>query len=216
MRYNAVLWEAERENKATQGRLEDYRNNNIKLLNIFIHTPLALSALVVVFMLYAEIDGFARLSKKLYDVPKISIVKPRVTVVNMKRYARDVRESVSKIHLDYAVYVLGGCYGLCFLGSLILSLNPAWKEERAIKDALQSNRYFDMNGEPWKAYWTPDAIIFHTYQCDPDSLVGNSKFWNTVNFKPDIPVQFKNDANKVIVARAYALPSIISFEIKAN
>lgn len=214
LKFNAVLWEAEKENKATQTRFEEYRFNNIKLLNIFIHTPLALCALVMVFMVYLEIDSFARVAGKIANPPKISLTKPKATSQAVKLYVNKISEATGKIRLRYTLYVFGGFYTLCFLGATLLAMYPAWKQERVIRDALTSNRYTDTNGEPWKVFWTPDAIIFHTYQCDPDSFFGNSKFWNTINFKPDTPVQFKNDANKIIVARAYALPNLISFEIK--
>jgi hypothetical protein len=214
LRYNAVLWEAEQENKATEGRLQDYRKNNIKLLNMFIHTPLALCAVIVLAMIFFEIDGFAQVAHRMSVLPKIVITKPKVTQLNVRKYFKDVRYAAKDINFRYGLLGFGACYGFCFAGAIILSMSPAWKEERSIKDALTSNRCLDLNGDPWKVTWTPDVIIFHTYQCDPDSFVGNSKFWNTINFKPDNPVQFKNDANKIIVARAYALPFIISFEIK--
>jgi hypothetical protein len=214
LRYNAVLREGELEKGATQGRFEAYRKNNIKLLNVFIHSTVAVSVVVLLGVIYSDLDGMARLASRIADVPRIALSRPKASMVNIKKYSSDIQVTAKKMNLRNVGLTFLGCYLFSFMGGVILSLNPAWKEERIIKNALMSNRYFDLNGEPWKAYWTPDAIIFHTYGCDPDAFVGNTKFWNTINFKPDIPVCYSNDATKVIVARAYALPALISFSME--
>jgi hypothetical protein len=214
LRYNAVLWEAEQEVKGLSAPMGAYRHNNTKLLNIFIHAPLALGVLMVSIIIYWQMDGFAKYAARLTDFPKISISKPKLAKNNVKHYFHQVSVAGKDVNLRSIAIAFGGCYLLSFVGAMILSINNAWDEERTIRDALISNRYVDFDGVPWKAYWTPDAIIFHTYQCDPDALANNDKFWNTINFKPDTPVQFNRDTNKIIVGRAYALPSIIDFTIK--
>jgi hypothetical protein len=214
LRYNGVLWEAEQEVKNLQLSMQDYRRNNTKLLNIFVHAPLAMSVVVAAAMIYLQMEGFTKFSSKLTDFPRITITKPKITNQNFKRYFKEVAQTGREVNIKFIFLAISACYGLCFVGAMILSINDAWGEERTIRDALISNRYLDFNGEPWKVFWTPEAIIFHTYQCDSSTLVNNDKFWNTINFKPDIPTHFKMDANKIIIGRAYALPAIIDFSMK--
>lgn len=216
LRYNAVLFESEHEAKHLQPIMESYRRNNTKLLNIFIHSPLALAVITALAITYWQLDGISRFTSKITDVPRINVTKMKATSSNIKHYFKEVSQAGRKIHFKYILYAIGSCYGLCFVGAMILSINDAWEEERLIKDALISNRYVDFNGDPWRTFWTPEAIIFHTYQCDSNTFVSNDKFWNTINFKPDIPVHFKSDANKIIIGRAYALPSIIDFSMNKS
>jgi hypothetical protein len=216
LRYNAVLWEAGAESKALEAPMRDYRQNNAKLLNIFIYAPLALALLVALGAAYWQMEGLSRLAAKAAEIPKMSQVRPRTAGPALKRYFSGIGGAARQVRFRYALIAVGSCYGLSFIGALLLASSPAWGWEGKIKEALQSNRYLDFEGEPWKAYWTPDAIVFHTYQCDSNLLVANDKFWNTINFKPDVAVHFKADANKIVVGRAYSLPSIIDFSIKRD
>lgn len=214
--FNAVLFEAEKEHKATESQLRDYRENNLKLINRFIHLPLGLFFLTLLAMFYLNLGEIIVLSEKILTLPKLSLVHPKQTQISFKKYINTISAQAEKMSFKSFLILLGVTYGMTFLGSAILVTSPAFKTEKLIKAALSSNRYNDANGQPWKVFWTPDAIIFYTYQCDSDAFQNNAKFWNTINFRPDTPVHFRSDANKLLIPRAYALPSFISFELKEN
>lgn len=216
LKFSSVLFEAEGEHKATSEQLKAYRENNLKLINRFIHLPLGIFALTFVAMFYLNIGELLSFGEKLIDLPKVSLIKPKATQVAFKKYATTLSAQAEKMHFSRFVFILGISYAVMFLGASVLVANPAFKNENLIKSALLSNRYTDPNGQPWKVFWTPDVIIFYTYQCDSDAFQNNAKFWNTINFRPDTPVHFRSDANKILVPRAYALPSFISFELKEN
>lgn len=208
---NAAAMEAAQECKSDQEDLDFYRKNNIKLLNIWIHSGFAMILVFILGFAYWQAANLTSLVNEIRRTPHIQVKTIRNLPGELKRYKNNILAAGKEAKVIYLFYGIGVCYFFSFFGAMILSTNKAWKEHKLIQDALISNNYKDFEGNPWKVFWLQDIIIFHTYQCDPDAFRKNEKFWNTIRFSPDIPVQFQSDTNKLIVRRAYTLPATLEF-----
>lgn len=213
LRMNAVMWEAEQQTEQFAGTLKAYRKHNTKFVNIFIHTPLAMALGCVAVVGFLQMGAYSKFTEKILDFPRLAISKPAAAKIVIKRYFHEIAVASRDVRFKPMLYSVGSCYLLCFVGAAMLGMNVSFKQERKIREALITNKYVDFDGHPWLALWTPEVIIFHTYQCDGNAFTHNVRFWNTINFKPDAAIGFSHDSNKIMVGLGYTLPALIDFRL---
>lgn len=181
---------------------------NVKRVNLFIRIPLAIGFMSGILLWYVNWSELAH-QLKISKLPvEISLVKNRKTPSKWIQYRPD------KVKISYwyfVPFVFG--YATSLAGSFLLSLNRAFTEEKTIQQACLSQRYLFEDGTPWDVVWTPYGILFYAYNCDPNAVQKNVRFWNSINFKPDDPKISPRDANVFYIRKAYDLPDSIILNI---
>lgn len=182
---------------------------NIKRINLFIRLPLAIGILFSTFLIITKFDAISSEVKGLKKIYRVEINK--ATLPHPSMWVRRTNYRLDN-HAWVLLPILGG-YIFCLVGSALLSLNPSFNEEKKISRVLAIHRYVDDEGEPWQVSWTPYGIIFFGYNCDPNTVKANVKFWNTLNFQPDDPKIHESDSSIFMFKRSYELPSKIPLNL---
>lgn len=101
-------------------------------------------------------------------------------------------------------------------GAKFLSMSPVFQIEEEIKRKLVAMGHTDIEGNPWRIVWTPEAVLVVSFGKDPYQLAQEQKFWATINFPPGNPKQSKKDMSKFVVQRKHELSSNMVFKLEAK
>lgn len=181
---------------------------NVKRVNFFIRLPIAIGFLSGALLWYANAKEIKNQWKQTKNPVTISLIKNKRTPA---KWVQFYPEKVKVNLIYFSPFFVGYIFSMA--GSVFLSLNPAFKAEKTIKQALITQKYLLDSGEPWDVVWTPYGILFYVYNCDPNVLQKNVRFWNSINFKPDDPKVSPKDANVVLIKKAYDLPDSIMLNV---
>lgn len=198
-----------------KAEIDAIRRQNTILMNFLVRVPLVIGISMSAFFIYNDIDMIRQNLKKMTYAPRISIRQPKDIPRQIKRDF-EYRMKKSPIEKKHVLPFLVG-YLIGYIGSLIMSNHVCFKFEKSISKSLFANKYIDENGRPWEVCYTPKAIMFITYQCEPEKFVSNGKFWDDINFKPDREYQQAPGNSKVVLIKQnYELPAFIDFSGKSS
>lgn len=203
--YNASIGEMIHEAKV-EG-LHALRARNAIVVNIFIFMPWVVGISITLANLYLHRDYY----EIYYTVITAPYEAGNIFSLIGQTYGK-IKFALFKFPLnfkDFSYYFYGHLGAI--VGAFILSKNKFFKMEEKIKEVLVHNNHLDRDGYPWKVTWTPKAILFDTFNCDPYKFYLETKFWNSINFAPTQPKKFKNNMNKFVVQSKYELPQELIF-----
>ena len=198
-------------NGADDYYFRNFQRKNTKLIFMLIYLPIILSFVGTLAVAYWRKDNYINYYTNL------------TAPVNEEKFTRTVSAYVRK--MSYAIrnqpvtskeaMPLIGFYLLALIGARFVSYNPVFKIEDEIRRRLTALNCVDIDGNPWKIVWTPEALLIVAFARDPHQLAADAKFWATINFPPSTPKQSKKDMNKFVVQRKYELSSNMIFKLNA-
>lgn len=186
-----------------------FQRQNTKLVFFFIYGPMLIGFIISSLLIYSNrqnyISYYKELTKPVVEerfTRKISAYVNRVVF-----FIKDQPISVKEITPFFIAFLIS------LIGAKFLSRNPVFARQDDILNRLIAYGAKDMNGNPWKIIWTPDAMLFISFGEDPIKLAQDSKFWATINFPPTTPKQSKKDMNKFVVQRKQELSGNMFFKL---
>ena len=204
--YNAII------SKIIQKRnsygLISLRKRNVLLINLAIYLPLATGVFFSAATIYDN--------KVKYEVYARRVVLPLEGETSIQKGFAAIKRAYYSVRYQPISYsdietIFYG-YLLAILGAYILSKNTAFKEQKVIEEALIKFKKFDVDNNPWRAVWTPEAIFFEAYGCNPHTFQKEIRFWNAINFSAAPPILFEENKNIFIIPKNFELPSKIIFK----
>lgn len=202
--YNAILSLIYRHTQANN--VLKIRQRNVLLVNLLILLPLYLGVFVTGFRVFQHKEKYQTyISRAMLPINADGVFsKIGKTVVRVYKMVVNQPVSLDEIH-----FLVWG-FSICVFGSFIISQNTLFKESEKIQEVLMGMNKVDGDKKPWKVVWTPDAIYFEAYSCDPNSFVKETRFWYNISFKP-ANAKILDDNTKFIVPKKYFLPEKILF-----
>ena len=196
--------------------LENHRARNSKLVNFFVLLPFFAGLSFSSYEIYSKRDLFSRYVNEVTKPIEKTVYGKR------KKYIPYIKDKAvfmyrqNPFNMEILIPFLIG-YGFCFIGAGLLMKNPAFKKESDIQVVFTALRHTDLEGNPWKVVWTPNAILIEAFGEDPSDFCVNKKgkkLWNAIKFSPGEPMIFNDNPNKFVVQRRYDLPSELIFNQK--
>lgn len=211
--YNAGI--SEMFNIIDDHSLHEIRVRNAKLVNIFIILPIILGITIFAIHLYLNRYDFLNYYKNATSAILYNETTSYFNIIGL--YLKKIYYILFNFPLGLKIlkWLPLGYLG-SILGAWLLNKHTAFQQEEKIQKTFAALGYIDINGLPWKVVWTPNVIMITAFNCDPDKLVDNNRFWNSINFPPSNPKKLKSDNNKFIVRRRYELPISLVFEVSEN
>lgn len=180
-----------------------FQKNNTKLVFLLIYGPLLIGFLISCLVVFNNRKNYVDYYQKL------------TSPIKEERFTKKISGYLNKIVFlikdqpissdDITPIFIAFIFSLA--GAKFLSINPVFNIEENIKKRLAIMGCTDIEGNPWKIVWTPEAMLIVAFGEDPMKLVQDSKFWATINFPPSVPKQSKKDMNKFVVQKKYELSS---------
>lgn len=179
------------------------QKKNLKFIWGFIYFPILVGVLASALSIYTNRDKY-----QLY-IHRLSLP------VKEERFVKTV-----SIYFDKLIYLVRGQpismkdltpfligYLISIMGARFCSKNPTFAIQEEMQRKFTALGCTDIDGNPWRVVWTPEALLVTSFGRDPNQLYNDAKFWATINFPPSIPKQSKKDMNKFVVQRKYELSS---------
>lgn len=204
--YNAIISQII---KKTKNRgLINLRKRNVLFINLFIFMPLFLGGIFSAATVYSEKARYEAYAQRVV-LPLKGETPVQKTFSFFKRGYYSVRYQPIK-YSDLEMIIYG--YFFAIVGAYVLSKHPAFKEQKRIEKDLIKFKKLDGENKPWKVVWTPEALFFESYGCDPYRFKREVPFWNTINFSPADPILVEGNKNVFIIPKKFELPARIIFK----
>ena len=204
--YNAIISKIIKKTRSVG--LISLRKRNVMYINLFIYLPLFLGFMVSALTVYQN--------KAKYELYATRVILPLSGETSVQKGVSFIKRAYYSVRYqpieyeDFEMILYG--YFFAILGAYIMSKHPAFKKQKEIQEVLYKLKKVDGENNPWKVIWTPEALFFETYNCNPYQFQKETKFWNTINFSPAPPIVFEDNKSTFIIPRKFELPAQIIFK----
>lgn len=187
----------------------EFQRKNTRLVFFCIYLPLILGFISTSLMIYKNKENYSNYYKQASAPIKEDKFTKKISAYWNKAYYIVAENPVTSD--EYTPVLIA--FFISLMGAKFLSINPVFEIKERIEKNLVALGCTDIEGNPWRVVWTPEAMLFVSFGTDPNKLAQEQKFWTTINFPPSLPKQSKKDMNKFVVQRKYELSSNMVFKL---